>query len=192
MKEGHDRIVKLPEVAPSVFKIWMKWLYTGRLFVKQDGDDNVDENGVTRSREWGRLRECYALGDFLQDPDFKDATIDAFIERFVETNSFPTSLAAFVYDHSNKGSMHRRLAMDVFVHVWRRQEYKDILTEDEDDWEYQPRIFLCDVLVHIGSHLENGVKEQEAREFFDLNNTCKYHDHGSDKPCYKTKPAFLA
>ncbi|KAJ4373347.1 hypothetical protein N0V83_003642 [Neocucurbitaria cava] len=185
-KEGHDRIVKLPDVEPSVFRIWMKWLYTGRLFVKNEQDDDEDKT----DEEHTHLYACYALGDFLQDLDFKDATIDAFIENMVECNEYFMALADHIYGHSKKGSRHRELAVDCFVRLWDREDWTELVIEDQDD-AFQPPQFLCDVLIQIGPALDKGVEEKSIPELFDLKDTCKYHDHGSDKPCYKTKPAFL-
>ncbi|KAF1844384.1 uncharacterized protein K460DRAFT_357990 [Cucurbitaria berberidis CBS 394.84] len=189
-KEGQGGIIRLSEVEPAIFTIWTKWLYTGRMFVMKDGDDRIGPDGDSYSGEWDRLRDCYASGDFLQDSDFKDATIDALVTRMVETDCYPLGLARYIYDYSNKGSAHRQLAIDTCVRVWDRDDYADLLTEDEFNNAFQPRQFLCDVLAKIGPNLETGIKEKDAGKFFDLNDTCKYHDHGSDKPCYKMKPAF--
>ncbi|CAO2652617.1 Nn.00g009000.m01.CDS01 [Neocucurbitaria sp. VM-36] len=189
-KEGHDRIVRLPDVAPSIFKVWMKWLYTGRLFVKEPGDDVTVCSSYTCTHESSRLYNCYALGEFLQDLDFKDATVDAMIDKMVERKGVPITLADHIYSHSNKDSKHRKLAIDCFIRLWPRGGWTSLTEEDEDRGTFQPRQFLCDVLIEIGPDLEKGVKRVNVEEFFDSSNTCKYHEHGSEKPCYKSKPAF--
>jgi hypothetical protein len=53
-----------------------------------------------------------------------------------------------------------------------------------------PARFLFDVITAIGPHVHYGLNHQLPKFYFNLENTCKYHDHGSEKPCYKTKLAF--
>jgi len=180
--EGQDRRVELPSFEVDIFKVWIKWLYTGRIFLTTEGDLQKDHTGVYKSCHNTRWASCYALADYIHDSDFKDAAIDAMIEVICQTNLYPFSLAGYIYPHSVKGSAHRMLAVDLFTKYWRRDDY--IRSID------QPKEFLHDVLVSIGPDLAEGVKRHYASRLPIDKDTCKYHDHGPDKPCYKTKPAF--
>jgi hypothetical protein len=181
-KEGQDRIVEMPKTNNEAFSIWAKWLYTGCMYLMKDGDIERTSEGVTTNSEWPRWASCYALGDFLQDSDFKDACIDSCIEANVASASNPHSLAGWIYSCSAGCSSHRKLAVDVFVHCWVRTGW----TQDIK----HPAEFLSDVIKAIGPHVSFGIKTQRLKDYFNLDDTCKYHDHGSEKPCYKSKPAF--
>jgi hypothetical protein len=47
------------------------------------------------------------------------------------------------------------------------------------------------MLEHISSKLVEGIREYATEEFFDMNDTCKYHEHTRHgKPCYKTTTGY--
>jgi hypothetical protein len=173
----------MPETLARIFEIWVKWLYTGRIFLATETDSttSADSKGNV-SYEWMRWARCYALGDFLQDSDFKDAIVDAIVEAFLACKQAPFDLPSYIYPHSLEGSAHRKLAVDVQINFWNRER---LGRADE-----YPDRFLLDVLTEICPKLATGMKYQCVEKYFDLKDTCKYHDHGPDKPCYKTKSAF--
>lgn len=179
--KGQDREVKLPEADVKSFKIWIKWLYTGRLFLIND-KDKLREAGVGKNEEWGRWWKCYALGNFLQDNDFKDASIDGIIEAMTSTPSIPSKLLWKIYEHSTVASAHRRLAVETYVFLLDRATWFD-----NGDL---PMDFPTDVLKYIVPDLTSGVKNVHVCHFFKPDDTCKYHGHGLDKPCDKTKSGF--
>jgi hypothetical protein len=180
-KEGQDRIVEMPETNNEAFTIWAKWLYTGRMFLMQDGD-HTEVDCRSMNQEWNRWRSCYALGNFLQDSDFKDVCIDACMEAIIAIAGIPALIGHYIYPYSTESSSHRKFAIDIFVHCWDRAAWSEDIKH--------PAEFLSDVIKAIGPNVSSGIKEQRLKDFFDLDDTCKYHDHGSKKPCYKTKPAF--
>ncbi|KAL6705589.1 hypothetical protein ACN47E_006536 [Coniothyrium glycines] len=181
-KEGVKRIVRLPEIDLECFEIWAKWLYTGRIHLTQESDVSREDGRVTANMEWARWSETYEAASYLQDNDFKDALIDCMIEAMQTVANIPTKLANFIYPHSPASSNHRKLAIDVCVHAKNRQTWRELeklLTE-----------FMVDVLARVGPLLADGLKLVGPRQYFNLADTCKYHDHGADKPCYKTKPPY--
>jgi hypothetical protein len=180
-KEGQGRTINMPETDDEAFNIWTKWLYTGRVYLTKEGDRSK-EGYVLTNREWIRWSACYALSDFLQDPNFADACIDASIEFMRTFNRCPSNLALWIYNSTQKTSAHRKLAIDAFINCWNREHWKDEINH--------PPGFLSDTVKQISPRLQRGLPTQTPNVFFDANDTCKYHDHGPEKPCYKTKPAF--
>jgi hypothetical protein len=182
-KEGQQRTVSMSETPVGILKIWVKWLYTGRIFLTTETDSiKLPDSKKSVSYEWPRWANCYALGDFLQDSDFKDAAVDVLVEAIIDCKQFPIHLASYIYPYSPPGSAHRRFAVDIYVNLRVREN----LGRDDQ----HPDEFMLDVVRYISPKLATGIKQQSTREYFDLNDMCRYHDHGSDKPCYKTKPAF--
>jgi hypothetical protein len=178
-----ERTVTLSYTKPEIFMIYMQWLYTGRLFCTKADDEFVDEaeDDEKGSGENLRWNDCYRLADFLQNFDFKDALIDAAIEKVVKEEYCSSSFARVVYENSGKNSANRKLIVEMIVNIWARDRWERYLSERSTE------DMLFDVLVHISSKLENGIKSNNYRTFFDMSDTCKYHEHTQhDKPCYKT------
>jgi hypothetical protein len=179
--EGQDLVIEMPETDDEPFGIWAKWLYTGRVFLMKDGDVK-EVKGVHKHKEWPRWLRCYTLGSFPQDSDFKDACIDVSIEAMCATKRIPDCLPETVYSSSSKASSHRKLAVDCLINCRARSS-----------WPRQcgyPADFLADALKHVLPKLAQGVTVQSPELYFNLNEICQYHDHESEKPCYKTEPAF--
>ncbi|KAH5573587.1 hypothetical protein HBI25_014300 [Parastagonospora nodorum] len=70
-----SRRVKKPETNPVIFEIWVKYVYSRRIFTEQPGKDTIEHL-------WLRWSACYAI---LQCPDFLDACTDAHFEILSDT-----------------------------------------------------------------------------------------------------------
>jgi hypothetical protein len=112
----------MPATSNEDFNIWIKWLYTGRIFLTTHRVAMVTNGITTHKRTWTCWGVAYDMGDFLQGSDFKDAVIDGNIEKMVLYNEFPFLLAQWIYDKSPIISAHRKLAVDTFVNCWPRSK----------------------------------------------------------------------
>ncbi|KAF2124706.1 hypothetical protein P153DRAFT_301489 [Dothidotthia symphoricarpi CBS 119687] len=180
LEGDQDRFVIVPNIKAETFPIWVKWVYTAKLFLTLEASETGQ--AATNLIEWSRWCDIYALGHILQDDDFKDAAIDFLINIMVVHQQIPYQLLRRIYSHSSKQSAHRKLAVDVFVkcrsrHCWGQDKEMSAA-------------FSRDIIRCVGSFLGPGLELQSLGEAFDSKDTCKYHDHGPDKPCYKTRPAF--
>jgi hypothetical protein len=173
----------MPEANDETLSIWVKWLYTGRVFMRKEGDETFKDGVQVSSKEWDRWSSCYALGDFLQDPDFKDASTDTILEAMFDTNGRPTILHTTIYKHSPETLRHRKLAVDVIVNMLDRSRWGDRIKSQDAQ-------FVSDVLQALGLVIAKGLEKSTISQFFGSKGTCEYHDHGSDKPCYRTRPTF--
>jgi hypothetical protein len=106
----------------------------------------------------------------------------SFIEGMLEHDKYILKLPKWIYEYTKKGSPHRNLAVDVYCQVWRRQDYTQV--------DGIPPEFFHDFVVSIGPKLSEGIRVQTIENIFYYKEFCKYHEHGSEKPCYRTKPAF--
>jgi hypothetical protein len=102
-KESDDRAINLPGADAETFTIWVKWVYTGRLFLKKEDDLVTCEGGDTANKwldvtneEWPRWANVYLLGDYLKNSDVKDAVIDSMIDGLLETGYYPYTLASYI------------------------------------------------------------------------------------------------
>ncbi|KAH7406952.1 ribonucleotide reductase inhibitor-domain-containing protein [Phaeosphaeria sp. MPI-PUGE-AT-0046c] len=177
-EEGETRQVDLPDCRPDTFRIWVKWMYTGRLCY---APTERDDGGQWFARDFFDWKHVYELGDFLQDSDLKDAAIDAHVEGMIETNQYALFVPYWIYPYSTAASAHRKLAVDLCIEVWNREDFA--LNQ-----EYFPPDFLHDIMASIVPRLSEGIVGKTIRKFFRGADWCTYHDHGPDQPCYRTRP----
>jgi hypothetical protein len=179
-KEGNEKLVRLPEVEVTAFRVFAKWVYSGRFFCTEDNDE-YEEDGIHHYKGWGKLFECYELGDFLQAPDFNDAIIDAITDTSALRNETPVQISSVIYPLTSPGSPHRQLCCDIAINC-SRQLFVSMRDRD------LPREFLEDVLIEVGTVLDWGVKEVPFAKLMEGKTGCEYHEHTrSNTPCYKTK-----
>ncbi|KAI4648979.1 uncharacterized protein J4E78_008496 [Alternaria triticimaculans] len=112
-KEGQERVVDLPDTEPEHMRIWIKFLYTGRIFTGTETPQIRESEAELFCKDVSAWNRLYTLGDFLQDGDFKDALIDAMMEFTAILNAYPIRLPDFIYSHSTKDSAHRRFVVDI-------------------------------------------------------------------------------
>jgi hypothetical protein len=165
----------------------MQWLYTGRLFCTKEDGKFINQARIRSKHNLvnSRWSNCYILADFLQNSDFKDALIDMLLERMVEEKKYISSLSRVIYNHSSKDSVHRKMVVDTLIHVSARDQWRWLLSG------FSNTDILFDMLEHISSNLVEGIREYATEEFFNMNDTCKYHEHTQHgKPCYKTTTSY--
>jgi len=123
--------------------------------------------------EWERLTSAYIFGDKIQDGDYKDAAIDALIQKVLNEKSYPIHKTRKIYENTVGGDSARRLWIDWFVYIndaeWMDEAKRNYYTED----------FLFDLSQALMKSIRVKVAPYE-------DNTCVYHIHGQ-KPCYKNR-----
>ncbi|KAI4910502.1 uncharacterized protein J4E92_010430 [Alternaria infectoria] len=178
-KEGQEAAVVLPVHEPDLFRTWVKFLYTGRVFV--GGAENLMDNERKHYPELWAWEGLYDLGVYLDDSDFRDALIDAMIDWMCASCKVPMKFARCVYPLTAESSAHRKLGVDAFVNIGRRVPVANMKSFPPD--------FMRDILREIMPNLREGLEWSSAVDWFKDMDSCHYHDHG-DNPCYKTKPRF--
>lgn len=82
--------MRLPEVKPEVFAVHVGWLYTGEVEPLQQSTEELladcesQEARDFRTRACNQLLDCFALGDMVQDINFRNAIVDTFMEGIEE------------------------------------------------------------------------------------------------------------
>lgn len=141
-------------------------------------------------KEWVRLAKAYALGSYLQAPDFKDAITDAIIAKVAKAGTTaPQMMHQIIYPNSSPGSAIRRLLVDVAIYRWPTEFLETQQKQMEAGW----LDFFCELAVamHQARSAEKGKDGAPAFE----SDTCAYHEHtgtasfgeGKGAVCYKTK-----
>jgi hypothetical protein len=187
-KEGQEKAIELYDIDINAFRVWVKWLYTGQ-FSTQEKADIVKSASSADNSAWDLLRSVYALGDYLQDTNFKDAMIDDMASRCVLSQRHPDLAASYIYPFSSPESPHRQLAIDICVFAWSVEEYRSLRTKKSEEF---PPEFLTDVVVYMGEMLAGNMQTKFLLTMLASRNVWKYHKHGGkDKKCYKQKRMSL-
>ena len=170
-KESEEKIVKLPLQEPKTFELYKNWLYSFRIYSQTD------------IAEYLLLVNAYIMGDMLQDPDFKDAIIDAIVDKAAPVSIYPLALTKNVYENTLPASPLRRLFVDFHVAG----------SGNPDGWWYNDpqnsTYYTVEALFHIAGGLDkhrvHGFNSQKAPF---LHKPCHYHEHvKAEKTCYKER-----
>lgn len=165
-KEAEEGIVRFPEEDPELFRIFAGFIYTGFVHSKKcDGYPEID-----------RLAALWVLGEKLQAGEFKDAVVDAMIERLGSTTEGSDRIFTMIYSNSVGASGMRRLMVDLAAWCSPAGTFRDAARKEES------KEFFYDLAVKYQGLY--GVARGSSP--FRLEVTCAYHDHGSKKACYKT------
>lgn len=90
-----------------MFGIYVQWLYEKKIYSIKEVDDDWK-----RGDEWARLVRSFILGDAIQDRQFRNAIVDAFIDRTIRMSSWPLFIAEIVWTSLPENSPLRRLVTD--------------------------------------------------------------------------------
>lgn len=178
-KEGTECTVKLPNDDPEHFKIFAAFLYTGHVHTSTEGEVKSAEPDrvFPVDTEWIRICQSWALGQKLLSVSFKDACTDAFVAKMHESQRYPSDLHTTIYAHGPAQCGMKRLCVDVAVWKWSDTAMNGgIMNGGYVEFWYS-------VAAALHKSKFSGLQGTSP---FAVQNTCGYHDHGKDSPCYKT------
>lgn len=174
-KEGRERTIELPESDPEAFNIYLHWLYSGKLFVKDDNETATNEGKAQR-----KLTRSYLIGDKLLDVDFKDAIIDAIaVESGVIRDGVryipAKDLRRLIYENTPPGATVRRLLIRMIA---RFNNIDKLVLEDD------PPALLHEMVLELCKTTTRPTEKVFQAEVA----ACKYHEHppGAEN-CYRNK-----
>ncbi|KAL4867076.1 hypothetical protein BDV12DRAFT_198556 [Aspergillus spectabilis] len=114
-KEANRRTIELPDDDPRIFGLFVSWLYFLTI------PTNIDDDDEKKSLKWIELAKVYVLGDRLLCPHFKNAAVDAIVEKSSleasqDGDPCPDGVAIwYIYRHSIKDALIRKLMVDLCV-----------------------------------------------------------------------------
>ena len=108
---------------------------------------------------------------------FKDAIADTLLAKMRDEARSPIGMHRNIYLKSSASSAIRRLLVDIAVRQWT-DEAMSFQKHDASHAE-----FFFDVVLALHKIKWHGIKGLGPVWQGDV---CKYHEHGNDKPCYKT------
>lgn len=174
-KEGSEGLVKLPEVEPHIFEVYLCWVYTKEIDVVSEVTDTQPPN---RKYDKARMNDAFgsvflrmvgafALGDMLNDAVFTNAIIDEFVLLCKSSECLPSAaLLETAWRKLPEQSGMMKAIVDDYAVRMPPTEFKDCAAE-------LPPAFVANVAHACFRDRELALS---ARGIF-KRPRCFYHDH---------------
>ena len=139
-------VVRLPGDNPEIFQIFAEFLYDGRIHSTKATDKVPDAEHPGRvDAEWERLARCWILGDKLNCVWFQDASIDAIVQKIMETDRVPKNLHTLVYSHTTGDNPLKQLVVDIAAWRYSRDDFLNL----DSDCDLELSRFFCDTIARL-------------------------------------------
>ncbi|KAK4952682.1 hypothetical protein LTR10_009488 [Elasticomyces elasticus] len=163
-QEGTERKVLLPEDEPEEFEGFQCFVYSGLTFLLNHPDG-----------ECSSIVHAWSFADKLQSCSYKDALTDSLALKVATSAKTPVGMQYGIADGSSVSAGLTRLLVDLAICYWTIGAFEKL------DLEAAPKTFVRKLLAGLA---EDRTRTNEDKPW--LNEDCHYHDHGEEKPCYKT------
>lgn len=185
-KEAEENVVRLPEVTPEAFQVFLTFLDTGTIHLDhfgRAGEDEATRESPTEDEEWDSVAQAWLLSDRILSVSFKDAVVDKVISLVSDHGKVPTAMHRDIFKGSACRSGMRNLLTDIAVYSW----FPGTLADQPGDAECAD--FFRDVGAAAMKRMASALRGQALLTApYDRKSVgCHYHDHDTEeKPCYKT------
>jgi len=139
--EGQQNLVRLPEVSPANFQMYVHWAYTGKLspevfWTQLEGNLNSD-------KEQRAYYAAYILGDILDDEDLRTLSLETMITKSANWKYMPSvDTCQDIWEKTPKGSPLR-----AFIVGWKADAEAQACFSAHV--EGMPREFLEEMTVYL-------------------------------------------
>ncbi|KAH0594168.1 hypothetical protein MHUMG1_08007 [Metarhizium humberi] len=173
--DGHKCII-LRDHSPASFKVYVNWLYRRRIPIPVQAVTTSSEEDVIQD-EYVELAKAYSLGCELEDFDFMDAVMDAFMVRAFTKDSkgrnwAPSYKAVNLIEGSSYNHEAIEFLGDLYIRFGNDVHWHTEMTN------------VCKTFSHeLARKLLESRKEGKNGDDI-LKDTCKHHFH-SNRSCYR-------
>lgn len=119
LKEAVERAISFPEVEEHDFIVYLGWLYTGQVDLRQDstGKPCTELKGYESiSKAFETLVDVYAFGDMIKDASFQNAVVDYARQMLDATHLLPQRTPIHrLYTKLRRPTKLSRLFVDAWV-----------------------------------------------------------------------------
>lgn len=157
-KEADEKEVTLSEVEPSIFRIFLHWLYTQKILF-EDGTETIDNADSPKCLD---IIKAYIIGDRYDVPDFRRATFDVVFAFAIYKVPSLTDFA-YTFDNLPEESPLRKFLIEVLAIEW------DFGNEDVETLEEIANAFTPHLLVRL--------LVAKCRENYPYRDICQHHEH---------------
>jgi hypothetical protein len=176
LKSDLKPMLRITEHSAYHFKLFTAFLYTGLIHT-------IPESGSKLHVEWRLLSELWSMGHDLGSVTFKDAVVDAMIQKRATTNSYNAAIYKFLAKQLQTREQIQtgvgKLQVDIAVSEHNHEVYTKL----------HPRLecleFYGEVIRGL-DRIRRGVEsEKEILLRSKEGKNCLYHEHRPDGVCYK-------
>jgi hypothetical protein len=147
-----DSIIRLREVSPDSFRLYLGWVYSHDLkFTSDPRDDDNDDDDQAHPYEQAKFCELYLLADLLNDVRLRNRTMEILVTQM---RSLPHPHTIWrVYERTASKSLMREMLVDKAIMRIDRSDFA------RDIGEYPPE-FVQDVAIQLLHRDRGGSQEQ--------------------------------
>jgi len=136
-KEGVQKLIRLPEVEPWIFKSYVSWVYTGNAVIELD--DETSEEQAPRAKQQDGFIKLYVLGDTLDDMPLRNRAM----KEMVSIDCQPgTASVAWAFDHTPTGSLLRSMLVNYAALRWSRETFANESAQNHPEFVQELAKFL--------------------------------------------------
>ena len=168
-KEAEEKTVRLPEIDPDLFSVYLQWIYSDKIVILGAGDIAKDTGG---SKQRALLIELYILADALDDRRLRNRTTDEFIDLCRSTSWPGCKSIKRIWNSTPEGSKLRKLLIDYEMSKKRTSGACWI----ERNRKSLPKSFMSDLAIAFAKTGLDKRKVTNPRFASPL----IYHDHDGD------------
>lgn len=131
-REGHDKLVRLPEVKPETFQRYIDWTYREALVAEATASDGLRQSV-----------DMYLLGEFLDDIKLRNKTLEAIHRHMIVDLLHPGAAETkLIWEKTQPSSPLRRLVIDATVQRMSSVAFKQHISDWPADLVQQVAVSL--------------------------------------------------
>jgi hypothetical protein len=176
-KESKEKVVRLPNVQPATFTIYIGWIYAGILDLQSEPEPpqrssaSKVPNPEVANATFDTLVDAYALGEMVQDAGFRNGLVNELIKAVEGFSVIPSATTVSgMWIKVSEGSKLARLMVDYWCSCnYSKKPYRDSRAG-------LPSGFMAEMAAVSVEEIDTGRAKRRP-----INRPkCFYHDHKTD------------
>ena len=172
-KEARDKVVRLPDIEPAIFNLFIEWLYTQNL----PNLITLDANKIDLSSQLWKIK-LYVFADRFAVSRLRTALNLEIVKHAGPPHLSIWDYAPIVYAFANLPSTDPLLDLFVDLYYIHWDDMGDGF-EDNDRFDELPREFLLRFYKRVGTE-RYFQKRFRLTGLYDID-LCSYHEHATDQ-----------
>ena len=146
--KGGERVVRLPDVEPREFQMYVDWSYTSKLVVEDD--ESISDRGMGLAR-------IYLLGDVLDDVKLRNEAARLLSAVVIKHGDLPPRLVRLIWENTPTSSLLRKWIVDTTVLLMDRAYFAQIAA-------HYPAEFMLEIATNAMRRLPQIARQQRETE----------------------------
>lgn len=174
-KEASSRVVKLPDVEPEIFSLYLFWVHRGKLAVRNGRHPRNEESVDDACAVQLSLVKLWILADRLGDIELRNAVIDEMVntarhEYVCAPTLFSPEITVLIWSATTARRSLHTLLIDLYLSRAYAGDVQDLIDK------YHPE-FLKELLVAALFNADHEHRECNSPFLILEEQPCYYHDH---------------